>query len=490
MSAAAALPIAGNETRAYRLGEFHRFESAGANFLYLVPAGAIFAVDREVGKLIRCLSTGELSHEQLVRQLAESGLSSADAEELIAEMVHSHVILSGDSEPDPPQPLPDHFPIQTLVMNLTNQCNLSCQYCYEFGADKLATPAGKPKFMDIETAKTSVDFLLNESGDRRSVHITFFGGETLMNFPLLKQVVEYANARAAEQGRHVDFSLTTNATLLTPGSIEFLSEKHIGVTVSMDGPKEMHDALRVFSNGRGSYDIIEPKVRALIQNHRTRPITARVTLTSGVSDVIKIFRHLKQDLGFHEVGFAPVTSSPNQLYTIGKQGMDSVLEQFHQLADEYLEHALRGEAHGFSNVSDTLAELCQGVNKSHPCGAGLGLLGVGPSGDIAPCHRFVDSDAHALGHISTGVDRAKQTDFLNRGHINSKYDCHTCWARPLCAGGCHHEAFVRYGDTGHPNLHYCDWIRDWTDTCLKIYGAIAAKNPGFLQQFAERKAAS
>ena len=121
-----------------------------------------------------------------------------------------------------------------------------------------------------------------------------------------------------------------------------------------------------------------------------------MTLTSGVSDVIRIFRHLKQDLGFHEVGFAPVTSSPNQLYSIGQKGMDGMLEQFNMLADEYLEYAVRGEAHGFSNVSDTLAELCQGVNKSHPCGAGLGLLGVGPSGDIAPCHRFVDSDQHAL----------------------------------------------------------------------------------------------
>ena len=475
---------------AYRLGEFHRFEAHGAHFLYLVPAGAIFAVDQSVDKLIDSLASGPLSHENLVAALASTGLSVPDAEELIAEMLYSNVILTPESAPQLPQTPPDVFPIQTLVMNLTNQCNLSCQYCYEFGADKLATPEGKPKFMDLETAKASVDFLLTQSEGRQSIHITFFGGETLMNYPLLKQVVAYANQRAAEQDRHIDFSLTTNATLLTPAIIQFLSENHIGVTVSMDGPKEMHDQLRVFANGRGSYDIIEPKVRALIQNHRTRAITARVTLTRGVSDVIKIFRHLKQDLGFHEVGFAPVTSSADQLYTIGNQGMDNVLDQFHELADEYLEYALRGESHGFSNVSDTLAELCQGVNKSHPCGAGLGLLGVGPSGDLAPCHRFVDSDAHALGHISTGIDRDKQSDFLRRGHIDSKYDCHTCWARPLCAGGCHHEAFVRYGDTGHPNLHYCDWIRDWTDTCLRIYGALAAKNPGFLQQFAERKAAS
>jgi uncharacterized protein len=121
--------------------------------------------------------------------------------------------------PEAPQGLPDVFPIQTVVMNLTNQCNLSCQYCYEFGADKLAKPEGKPKFMDFETAKAAVDFLLAESGDRRSIHITFFGGETLMNFPLLKQVVTYAVHAAEEQGRHIEFSLTTNATLLTPAII-------------------------------------------------------------------------------------------------------------------------------------------------------------------------------------------------------------------------------------------------------------------------------
>ena len=423
-------------------------------------------------------------------ELTVQGFSASDAQELIAELYRSRVIVAGDLPPEPLADAPADFPLQTLVLNLTNQCNLSCQYCYEFGADKVATPSGKPKFMDFETAKASIDFLLNQSSGRRGVHITFFGGETLMNFPVLKQVVTYAKDRCAGEGRCIDFSLTTNATLLTPAIIEFLSENCIGVTVSMDGPADLHDKLRVFANGRGSYDVIEPRVRALIQNHRTRPITARVTLTSGVTDVIRIFRHLKNDLGFHEVGFAPVTTSPNRLYAINDRGMDHVLEQFHILADEYLEYALRGELHGFSNVSDTLSELYQGVNKSHPCGAALGLVGVGPSGDIAPCHRFVDSDSHALGHISTGIDREKQKDFLRRGHINSKYDCHTCWARPLCAGGCHHEAYVRYGDTGHPNLHYCDWIRDWTDTCLRIYGAISIHNPEFLRLFAERKALS
>lgn len=477
-------------TRVYRLGEFHAFEARGRRFLYLVPAGAIFELDAFAQAVIDRLTTCESSHDELAESLASRGLAAQDAHELLNELYQSRVIVAGDLRPEPLQDAPAEFPLQTLVLNLTNQCNLSCQYCYEFGADRVATPDGKPKFMDVETAQASVDFLLAQSAGRRAVHITFFGGETLMNFPLLKKVVVYASERAAAQGRSIDFSLTTNATLLTPAIIEFLSENRIGVTVSMDGPADLHDRLRVFANGRGSYDIVEPRVRALIQNHRTRPITARVTLTSGVADVVRIFRHLKNDLGFHEVGFAPVTTSPNRLYAISDRGMDQVLAQFHLLADEYLEYALRGEMHGFSNVSDTLSELYQGVNKSHPCGAALGLVGVGPSGDIAPCHRFVDSDTHALGHITTGIDRQKQKDFLQRGHINSKYDCHTCWARPLCAGGCHHEAYVRYGDTGHPNLHYCDWIRDWTDTCLRIYGAISAHKPEFFRVFAERKALS
>ena len=118
-------------------------------------------------------------------------------------------------------------------------------------------------------------------------------------------------------------------------------------------------------------------MKLLIANHRTRPITCRVTLTNGVTDVVRIYRHLKNDLGFHEIGFAPVTTSPDRLYSIGEKGMDGVLEQFHILAEEWLEFALRGEMHGFSNVSDTIAELIQGVNKSHPCGAALGLVGVG-----------------------------------------------------------------------------------------------------------------
>lgn len=474
---------------AYTLCEAHRFRGEMKEFVYLVPSGGIFALDRVSSAILDTLTTAALGREELIGRVSqEAECPPAEVGACIHELCQVRAITDAPETKQAPQQLPEHFPLQTLVMNLTNQCNLSCQYCYEFGEDKIATPEGRKKFMDWETAKTSVDFLFAQSEGRRAVHVTFFGGETLMNFPLLQSVVDYSRTRAEERGVSVDFSLTTNATLLTPAIIDYLAENRVGVTVSLDGPREMNDKFRIFANGRGSYDIIAPKVRDLLARHHTRPIAARVTMTSHAMDVFKIYRHLKHDLGFHEVGFAPVTTSPDRLYSINEPGMDEVFAQFGELAKEYLQFALRGELHGFSNVSDTLAELHQGVNKSHPCGAGLGLVGVGPSGDIAPCHRFVDSDQHALGSVFSGIDKKKQSAFLDRGNIQAKPDCHTCWARPLCAGGCHHEAFVRYGDTGHPNLHYCTWIRGWTHTCLEIYGVIAEKNPSFLEYFAERKA--
>ncbi len=476
----------------YRRGEIHEFQASGAEFMYLVTAGAIFALDDATRHVLDLLGDGDMAHDDLVTALIGTGHSAVDAEGLVRELRIVRAIQSEQVIPAPgPTTPPADYPLQALVLNVTNQCNLACTYCYEFGADKIATPEGKPKYMTVETARASVDFLLASSGTREAVHITFFGGETLMNFKLLRDVVGYANEAAGAQGRRMTYSLTTNATLLTDEIIDFLSDNAVGVTVSMDGPAELQDKRRVYKSGKGSYAIIEPRLRALIARHRTRAVTARVTLTNGVTDVMRIYRHLKDDLGFHEVGFAPVTSSGEELeYSLDGDAMTGVLADFNALADEWLEYALRGQMHGFTNVSETISELISGTNKSHPCGAGLGLLGVSPSGDLSPCHRFTDADTHTLGHIDTGLDQVKREAFLDKGHVAAKYECQSCWARPLCAGGCHHEAFVRYGDTGHANLHYCDWIRQWTDRCLQIYGTLSEHNPEFLERFAARKGLS
>ena len=470
--------------------EFHLFSATGRDFLYLVPSAAVFGLDAATAAVLRVVSeSGTRSEDGVVQALADR-FDETTVRAAIVELLEVRAI-GYEHQPDdaPVRMLPMMpFPLTTMVMNVTNQCNLACTYCYEYGEDKIVdTENGKQsKFMAESTALDSVEFLLKESG--RLAHLTFFGGETLLNFPVLKSTIAYARRRAAELDKEIDFSLTTNATLLRPEIIEFLAENRVGVTISIDGPRSMQDKFRVFHNGAGSYDVVAPKIKELLRVHRSRPIGARVTLTSDTLDITTIYRHLTEELGFWEVGFAPVTTSPNQKYAIGDQGFDRMLGQFRTLAAEFLEHVAANRHHGFSNVKDTLEEIHKGVSKAYPCGAGLGLLGVSTDGDVALCHRFAGSDAHRMGTVKDGIDREAQAAFLQQHHIADKTDCSKCWARPLCSGGCYHEAHVRYGTTQRPNLHYCEWIRGWTDTCLQIYGELSERNPDFLARFDREEA--
>ncbi|MBI3681702.1 MAG: quinohemoprotein amine dehydrogenase maturation protein [Acidobacteria bacterium] len=465
------------------LGEFHRFSAAESDFLYLVPSAAVFQLDEPSRAVLDLLGAGPLPVAAILEQLPYP----ADAlRETIAELIGARALRYANAQPEsvPRELPPSGFPLSTLVLNVSNQCNLSCAYCYEYGEDKIVDTAfgAQPKFMSQATADAAVDFLLGQCGPQKLVHLTFFGGETLLNFRVVKTTIAYARQRAEQAGKRIDFSLTTNATLLSEEIIEYLAENEVGVTISIDGPREMQDQFRVYHNGVGSYDVIAPKIRSLLQRHRSRPIGARVTLTSQTLDAGRIFRHLREEIGFWEVGFAPVTTSPNRLYAIGESGFDRMLAQFRELADEFLECSAAGRHHGFSNVRDTLEEIHKGVSKAYPCGAGLGLMGVSTDGDVALCHRFAGSDSHKIGSVGNGIDRQVQVRWLEQHHIAEKTDCSRCWARPLCSGGCYHEAHVRYGDTAHPNLHYCEWIRGWTDTCLRIYGALWVRNPKFLEQ--------
>jgi len=477
--------------------EHHRFEAAGKPFVYLVPSAAIFELDEAADAVLQTLRERPRTREELTAALAGSDTVSdprsdtvsdpVDVGAALAELARVQAIAEVNAPVTPtPKVIPlAPFPLTTMVLNVTNQCNLSCEYCYEYGEDKIVdTENGRqPKFMSEQTARDSVDFMLRESGDNKVAHVTFFGGETLLNFPVLQKTIAYARQRGAELGKQVDFSLTTNGTLLKPDVIEFLAENQVGVTISIDGPKEVQDKFRVFHNGTGSYDVVAPKIKELLKRHRSRPIGARVTLTSGTMDVTRIFRHLTEEIGFWEVGFAPVTTAPGRGHAIADRGYDEMLAQFRDLADEFLEASVQNRHHGFSNVKETLEELHKGVSKAFPCGAGLGLRGVATDGDVALCHRFAGSDAHKLGTVADGIDRDAQRAFLESHHIANKTDCSRCWARPLCSGGCYHEAHTRYGETIHPNLHYCDWIRGWTDVCLKVYGELAVRNPAFLAQF-------
>jgi radical SAM protein with 4Fe4S-binding SPASM domain len=379
----------GTQAQPYRLGEYHSFSAAGTEFLYLVPSGSIFAVEGVAKLVIELLGSGEMPREALVAKLIELGCSREEVENTLQELTEVDAVQCDLHEKEPLSVPVQEFPLQRIVLNTTNQCNLACTYCYEYSEDKIAQSAGKEKFMSKEIAEASVEMLIKESAHRPNLHVTFFGGETLLNFAVMRSTVEYARRRGEE-------------------------------------------------------------------------------------------------VGFQAVGFAPATASPQRLYHIGGQKMDSILDQFGELATEYCGYALRNIQHGFTNASDTLKELHTGISKAYACGAGLGMLGVGTEGNIGLCHRFVDSPIGKMGSLKEGgINKATRREFLNTHHVGARYDCHTCWARPVCAGGCYHEAYINQGSTNAANLHHCDWIRGWNDVCLKVYGEIAVQNPEFLNRFAE-----
>ena len=370
--------------RELALGECHQFEAAGRRFLYLVPSAAVFALDEASAAVVDILNDGHRPSNDILSQLDER-FDRRDIEASLTELAGARAVVPANVPPAPASPtiIPlTPIPLSTLVVNVTNKCNLSCAYCYEYGEDKIAdtTAGGQPSLMSEETAQASVDFMLEQSGASPVARLIFFGGETLLNFPVLQKTIPYARTRAAALGKRVEFSLTTNGTLLRPEIIEFLADNDVGVTISIDGPREMQDKFRVFHDGRGSYDVIAPKVRELLLRHRSRPIGARVTLTSDVLDITRIYRHLTEEIGFWEVGFAPVTTSPGRAHAIGEQGFEAMLAQFRELGSDFLRAALeRAAITALATCVTRLRSCTKGPARRFPVGPVSGSWGSRPA---------------------------------------------------------------------------------------------------------------
>lgn len=376
--------------------------------------------------------------------------------------------------PVPSKPLP----LRTMVLHLAQDCNMACTYCY---ADE-GKYGGPRKSMPAAVAERALDYLMTH-GDEK-VHVTFFGGEPLMNWPVLRQAVELGEAKAKACGKRISFSFTTNGSLLTEERVDWLAEHRVGVSVSLDGPDDLQDANRPFRGGAPSATVVRPKVAMLLARHRTRPVGARVTLTHGNTDAIRIFDHLI-GMGFAEVGLSPVTSDDPAIF-LDDAETRQLLADMATLAERAVAAAVENRYLGFSNVINLWQELYAGTRKSYACGAGLGMLSVSVDGVFAPCHRFNGDEDLRFGDLASGLDRARHAKFLAEVHLDAKPGCKTCFAQSLCSGGCYHEAKTRHGDHAVSNHHACDYVRSWISTAITTYARVWAANPDFLEKLGSR----
>lgn len=450
----------------------------GRRLLFHIPTTALFDIDDVSGAVLDCFSdTQDASENDICARL--DGIYDAGAVRgALSDFIDLEIVGGAKPSTRRSDLLIENYPLSTIVLNVNTGCNLGCSYCYK---EDLKTPAAGEK-MDIETARKSIDLLLREGAQRERINVVFFGGEPLSNLPLIEQVVDYTNRRCEALGKTPDYSLTTNATLLKPQTVDWLNAERFSIAVSMDGPRHLHDRHRRTVGGRGTYDIVSSKVRMLLDRYTARPVGARVTLTRGNTEVLEIHRHLKTEIGFYEVGYAPVTSSTQDAFALDGTELQNVFEQMKALGLEYQADALRGRNNGFSNLHQLMTDLHQGTRKVLPCGAGIGMLAVDKEGGLNLCHRFTGSEVRTYGDVNAGIDKTALGEFLAQAADRSDRACESCRIRNLCAGGCYHESYAHFNDPLYPTYHYCDILRDWVDFGIGVYANIAAQRPDFFDR--------
>lgn len=467
--------------RQFALAENRIFQVEGQDFLFLPAENAIFQLDGQTKTFLDRCPPGRMTETDFLAHL-DGPLWERKAR--FTEYGGCRLIAPcGGCNAGSREATVDcraGVPVKTLVLQLTEACNLECAYCYHEQGRGNGRSRGRP--MDHGVGERAVDFLLSHSGELNEVVLVFFGGEPLLNFRLMTSLVPLARRKAEKAGKKIDFAVTTNGTLLSEEVVAFLNEQGIGVTVSIDGDAEAHDRFRRFGDGSGSYEIVSLKVKALLRRESRKPAVARVTLAGGAGGVIERVEHLL-NLGFVEVGVSPVTAG-NTSYQLDDEAMDVLLGQFRILAERLVEAASKDKLFGFSNLIDLLVALHQGELKTYPCGAGLGLFSVNPRGELYACQRVTGERSFHMGNVFDGLNADRVGSVRAAAHIGRKTECRECWARMLCAGGCYHEAWVRRGDLFLPNSHLCRWIRNWIALGLETYGRIFLSSPAYLDQLA------
>lgn len=434
----------------------HRlYKSKDRNYMYSVLNNTIFEIDQLVLEILKL--SGKTTQE--VISSLQTDFSKKQIEEVLISMEKGLVIKSEDNDRKI-QKLTNHLninPIISLTLLIVQECNLGCTYCYAEDGEYL--DKGK---MNNDIAKASIDFLLENSGDRKDIYVVFFGGEPLLNFDLIQSTVKYAKEKEKEFGKTIRYSITTNGTLITNKIRNFFKENEFTVQISMDGSEEVHNANRYYKGGKGSYEIILNRTKEMREENF---ITARSTITPKGLNVSEMFDHLA-NLGFRSVAMSPAAYmlSDDDYKTLNKE-MVQLVETF----KEYLKVKDYKKVFQLSNVRSMLDRLHSGGYRSHFCGAGANSFAIDIRGNLYPCHRFVSEKNYILGNVVQGKKVERHENFMEESHVKNRTTCTTCWARNLCTGGCHHENLQATGKIQSPPANYCKMTQNFINEIIKLY---------------------
>ncbi len=423
----------------------HQYKLGGYNIVLDVCSGAVHAVDELAYDLIAMFESTD--KEEAIAAIskkypAESVADITECYEQIAALKQNGELFVEDTF----EPMAGALKAKTsgvikaLCLHVAHSCNLNCSYCFA----SQGKYHGECAIMSYDVGKRALDFLVENSGTRHNLEVDFFGGEPLMNFDVVKQLVSYARSIEKEKGKHFRFTLTTNGMLIDDDVIDFANNEMSNVVLSLDGRKEIHDRYRVDYAGNGSWDRIVPKFQKLVKARGGENYYMRGTFTHANPDFLEDIRTML-DLGFNELSMEPVVTAQNDPSVLTEEDRQIVMQQYEKLAYLMLERDADGKPFTFYHYMIDLGGGPCIYKRISGCGSGTEYMAVTPWGDLYPCHQFVGDEKFRLGDIWNGVTAPEVQNEFACCNVYAREECKDCWARLYCSGGCAANAYHATG---------------------------------------------
>ncbi len=456
----------------------HQYKLNGYNIVLDVYSGSVHLVDEVAYDIIALYET--TPRAAIVAQiLAKYGhRADVDQGEILAcledidALKAAGKLFSQDLWKDVEQEAFQHTKpvLKALCLHVAHTCNLNCEYCFA----SQGKYHGDRALMPFEVGTQARDFLIQNSGSRVNLEVDFFGGEPLMNWQVVKDLVAYARSQEAAHHKHFRFTLTTNGVLLDDEVTEFCNREMHNVVLSLDGRKEVHDRLRKNYAGQGSYDLIVPKFQRFVQQRGDRDYYIRGTFTHENTDFTNDIFHMA-DLGFTELSMEPVVSPPGEPWALTEEDLPVLFDQYEILAKEMLKREEEGRPFTFYHyMLDLEGGPCLHKRMSG-CGSGTEYLAVTPWGELFPCHQFVNDPAYSMGDVWKGVTNTTMGEKFHRCNVVANPACRDCWARLYCAGGCAANAYHASGDINGTYEYGCELFKKRIECAIMIKAAQAGR---------------
>ncbi len=449
----------------------HQYKLLGYNIVLDICSGSIHVVD-DVAYDIISLFEGNDKETVLSRIREKYKNSSSVSESDVEECYNQIEELRADGKlftKDEFEPMAGELKARTsgvvkaLCLHIAHTCNLNCSYCFA----SQGKYHGERALMSFDVGKRALDFLVENSGTRRNLEVDFFGGEPLMNFDVVKQLVQYARSIEKEKGKNFRFTLTTNGVLVDDDVIDFANREMSNVVLSLDGRKEVHDRYRVDYAGNGSWEKIVPKFQKFVEARNGKNYYMRGTFTHANPDFLEDIKTML-DLGFSELSMEPVVAAADDPAALTEEDKDIVMKQYEELAKLMVERDKNGKPFTFYHYMIDLKGGPCIYKRISGCGSGTEYMAVTPWGDLYPCHQFVGDEKFRLGDIWKGVQNTGVQNEFASCNVYAREECRSCWARLYCSGGCAANAYHSTGSVSGVYKYGCELFKKRMECAIAV----------------------